>query len=52
VFNFCRPASCLCVTGVLRSSVVYMCAYPPVPLTPLTDAHFGGGCHGFAVFAD
>lgn len=51
VFNFCRIASRLCIIGALRSSVVYMCACPPVPLTLLPDVHFGGGHHGFAVFA-
>lgn len=51
VFNFCRITSYLCIIGVLSSSVVYMCACTPVPLTLFPDVHFGGGCHGFAVFA-
>lgn len=51
MFNFCRTASRLCLIGVLRSSVVSMCAYPPLPLTLFPDVHFGGGYHGLAVFA-
>lgn len=43
VFNFCRVVSCLCIIGVLRSSVVYMRVYPPAPLTLFPDVHFGVG---------
>lgn len=51
VFHFCRITSCLCIIGVLRSSVVYRTAYTSVPHTLFPDVHFGDGCHGFAVFA-
>lgn len=50
VFNFCRITSFLYSVGVLHSSCVHACIHS-CSSHPFPDGHFGGGCHGFAVFA-